>query len=520
MNAANTVAPPAERQAAPLLDTPPPQAREAEMSVLGAMLLNAAAAATCAKLLRAEDFADPAHRMLFNFLAESREPDEQADLTILEASLREAGLLETVGGRAYILDLTDSVPTIANVPIYCRIVRRAAAQRAAIQAGLQLAKDAGQHGADVPALVQALAKRMQREVQPRNTLGKRLTAAELLRTFPAQREPVIEGLLRRGEVGNIISGPKSFKSWFVMQFGLCVALGRDFLGFPTKAGRVLLLDYELAGGTLAKRLDLVTRALDATAEEVGNGFAVQPLRGKRLDVDALGNYFAAIPPREYDLIILDPLYHLFAPDTDENSNADVAALYGTLQRYAEALDSALIVVHHVSKGDQSWKSLTDLGAGAGAQSRACDAHLTIRLHAQDDVAVFAGVLRSFAPFNPFCIRRTFPLWIEARDLDPADLKRQPTRPPRAKPPAALPEPPPPAWTAERFVAELLTATPQPRAAILDAARQGGVPSDRQAENLLAQAEAAGKAHLCRQPKDKRHFYANTPQPALLPKETA
>ena len=513
--ATNGAAPPAtERQAAPLLDVPPPQDRQAEMSVLGAMLVDAAAAATAAKLLRLEDFANPAHRTLFGFLVEGREPDEVADLTILEASLREAGLLEKIGGRPYLLDLADSCPTIGNAASYCGIIRRAAAQREAIQAALELARQAGQPRADVPALLQALNKRVQRVVEPRDTLGRPLTAAELLRTFPAQREPVIDGLLRRGEVGNIISGPKSFKSWFVMQFGLSVALGRDFLGFPTKAGKVLLLDYELAGGTLAKRLDLVTRAMDTTAEEVGDRFAVHSLRGKRLNVHDLGFYFATIPPRRYDLVILDPLYHLFAPDTDENSNADVAALYGTLQRYAEALDSALIVVHHVSKGDQSWKSLTDLGAGAGAQSRACDAHLTIRLHAQDDVAVVAGVLRSFAPFNPFCIRRSFPLWVEARDLDPADLKRQLTRPPRAKPPAAPPEPARPAWTAERLAAEILTEAPRTRAAVLDAAIRTGVPNVHQAERLLDLAEAEHRAFRWRQPKDRRAFFANRPQPVL------
>lgn len=435
----------------------------------------------------------------------------------VEASLRKAGLLETVGGRDYLLDLSEAVPTLGNAGAYCGVVRDAAARREAVQAGLEFAKRAGEDKADIPALLKALDARMRRVNEPRDTLGRPLTAAEFLRTYPAQREPVIDGLLRRGEVGNVISGPKSFKSWFVMQFGLSVALGRLFPGFPCKAGRVLLLDYELAGGTLAKRLDLVTRAMDTTAEEVGDRFAVHSLRGKRLDVHDLGFYFATIPPRQYDLVVLDPLYHLFTPDTDENSNADVAALYGTLQRYAEALDSALIVVHHVSKGDPSWKSLTDLGAGAGAQSRACDAHLTIRLHAQDDVAVVAGVLRSFAPFNPFCIRRSFPLWVEARDLDPTDLRRppRPSRPP--KPPAAPPEPAPPAWTVERFAAEILTETPQPRDGILHAALVAGVPNNRQATQLLATAEATKKAFRWRQPKDRRAFFANCPQPILTEK---
>jgi hypothetical protein len=511
--AAPALAASAEKQAAPLLDLPPPQDRQAEMSVLGAMLLDAAAAARCAQLLRVEDFADPAHRILFGFLAESREPDEQADLTILEASLREAGLLETIGGRDYLLDLTESIPIIGNAAIYCGIIRRAAAQREAIQAALELARQAGQPRADVPALLQALTKRMQRVVEPRDTIGKRLTAAELLRTYPAQREAVIDGLLRKGEVANLVSSSKGFKSWFIMQLGLSVALDRPFLGFPTKRGRVLLLDYELAGGALAKRLDLVARAMNTTIEELGDHFIVHPLRGKRLDVNGLAGYFATIPPRYFDLILVDPLYRLFAPGMDENDNAAFAALYGTLQHYAEILDSGLIVVHHLSKGDQSYKALIDLGSGGGSQSRAADAHLAIRLHAQDDAAVLAGVVRNFPPFDAFCIKRIFPLWVLAPDLNPDDLRRQQTRPPRTRPPVVPVEPAPPPWTIERFTDEVLTEEPQTRAAVLNAATEAGV-STRLTEKLLAAAEAACKAFRWRLPKDNRLFYARTPQPTL------
>jgi hypothetical protein len=340
-----------------------------------------------------------------------------------------------------------------------------------------------------------------------------LTVAELLRTYPVQREPVIDGLIRRGEVGNVISGPKLYKSWLLMQLALCVVLGRDFLGFLTKMGRVLLLDYELHAATLAKRLYLMMTAMGVTADEIGDRLVVEPLRGRRLDVAALGDYFAVIPARTFDCVIVDPLYRTFPDDLDENSNANLAALYATLQRYAEGLDAALIVVHHLSKGDQSFKSVTDLGSGGGSQSRAADAHLAIRPHAQEGVGVLSGVLRSFPPFDAYCIRRDFPLWIEARDLDPLDLRRP--QPRRAKAPAVPTEPPPPAWTVERFAAEILTDAPQTRAAVLDAATEAGVPNVHQATRLLELAEAADKAFRWRIPKDKRTYFAALPQPTLI-----
>ena len=501
----------AETQAAPLLDSTPPQNREAEMSILGAMLFDADAAATCSMMLRPEDFADPAHRTLFRFLAEHREPGEKSDIVTIVASLRAADLLEKIGGKDYLVDLIDAVPNASNTPAYCRIIRQAAVQREAIQAGLELVRQAGQPRADVPELLKALAKRMRRVVEPDGTLGKRLTAAELLRTFPAQREAVIEGIIRKGEVANLVSSSKGFKSWFIMQLGVSVALGRPFLGFPTRAGRVLLLDYELAGGALAKRLDFVTRAMNTTPEELGDRFIIHPLRGKHLDVDGLADYLTTIPPRYFDLMLADPLYRLFPPGMDENDNAAFAALYGVLQRCAETQDSGLIVVHHLSKGDQSFKALTDLGSGGGSQSRAADAHLAIRLHSVDDVAVLAGVVRNFPPFDAFCIRRVFPLWIEARDLDPKDLRRQATRPPRAKAPAA---PRPPSFDAARLATEVLTEAPQPRDSIMALAVAAGVPNRNQARTLLTTAETLGLAFRWRLPKDNRALFANRPQPGL------
>jgi hypothetical protein len=302
-----------------------------------------------------------------------------------------------------------------------------------------------------------------------------------------------------------------------MYVALCVAAGRVIFDlFPTRQGPVLLIDYELSPGTLAKRFRDVAEAMGLDLDTLADAICVKSLRGRRLDVGGLGNYLNGLD-RDFALIILDPMYRLYPAEFEENDNGDMAALFGEFQRIAEDRNAALLICHHLSKGPQGNKSVVDLGSGGGAQARAADALIGLRHHKTDGAAVVSGVVRSFPPFKDFVLRWDFPLWRPALDLDPAEMRQGKPKPVKA--PAAPPEPAPPAWTVERFAAELLSGTPQPRAAILDAARQAGVPSDRQAENLLAQAEAAGKAHLCRQPKDKRHFYANTPQPALLPEKT-
>jgi len=404
------------------------------------------------------------------------------------------------------------VPSAGNLPAYARILHALADRRRAMRTGLEVARRAAlEPDVDARALLTAAAEQAAPTAPPAF-----LTVGALMQAYPVQREPVVEGLFRRGEVGNVISGPKLYKSWLLMQLALCIVMGRDFLGFLTKRGRVLLLDYELHAATLAKRLHLMMEAMGITAADIGDRLAIEPLRGRRLDVNALGAFFARIPARLFDCVIVDPLYRTFPDDLDENSNANLAALYATFQRYAEALDAGLIVVHHLSKGDQSLKVITDLGSGGGSQARAADAHLAIRPHAEKDVGVLSGVLRSFPPFDPFCIRRDFPLWVEARDLDPADLRRPP-RPKRIKAPTIPAEPAPPPWTVERFAAEILTDIPQTRDGLLSAALAAGVPNSHQAARLLATAEGTGKAFRWRQPRDRRAFFANQQQPKLIEK---
>jgi hypothetical protein len=234
----------------------------------------------------------------------------------------------------------------------------------------------------------------------------------------------------------------------------------------------------------------------------------------RLDVDALGRYLARIPAGQYVLVIVDPMYRILPPDMDENSNADFAEIFAKLQGYAGRLDAALMVVHHLSKGDQSGKATTDLGSGGGSQARAADAHLAIRPHAEEGAAVLSGVVRAFPPFPPFCIRWKCPLWELAPDLDPTDMYRPPTRKPKPKqkPTPILPTIPP-EETLPGFVAAFLGPEPRPRDAIVADAVAKGV-KERRAEKLLKQAEGVKQAHRWTMGKDKRAHYANRPQPKL------
>lgn len=245
----------------------------------------------------------------------------------------------------------------------------------------------------------------------------------LRRLYPTLREPVIHGLLRRGEIMNIIAAPKMGKSILVQNLMMSVITAGDFLGgFACAMGRVLVIDNELHRETIASRVPEVAQVMNIPLERVDRMVDYIPLRGELIDLVALEHIIKSIKPGYYKLIVLDAFYKFMPQDTDENSNANMANLYNLLDRYAEILDSALVLIHHTSKGLQSGRDITDVGAGAGAQSRAADTHLILRPHQEDGAVVIDAAVRSYKPPEPFCARMRYPRWELAPDLDPAQLK--------------------------------------------------------------------------------------------------
>ncbi len=255
-----------------------------------------------------------------------------------------------------------------------------------------------------------------------------VSVASLVFNFPGLRKPVIDGLLRRGEVGNIIAKSKVGKSWLTYTIALSVATGgRLFDRFDCAAGRVLLIDNELHPEVLAQRIPAVAESWGIPLADLAGSLDVIPLRGRLTDINGLFATLQAIGKDKYQLIILDAMYRALPAGTNENDNAAIAQIYNTLDSYAAMTGAAFLIVHHASKGDQSGKDVTDVGSGAGSQSRAADTHVILRPHEQDNTVVCEAAVRSWKPVEPFCLRWEFPRWVSAAEADPAALKQPATR---------------------------------------------------------------------------------------------
>jgi replicative DNA helicase len=107
----------------------PPQSIEAECSVLGAIFVSNDAIDIVHGYLTTEDFYRESHRKIFAAMAELADKNEPIDLITTTVHLKGKGVLEEIGGGAYLATLVDYVPMAENVAYYCKIVKTKSIER-------------------------------------------------------------------------------------------------------------------------------------------------------------------------------------------------------------------------------------------------------------------------------------------------------------------------------------------------------------------------------------------------------
>ncbi len=131
-----------------LFDRLPPHSLEAEMSLLGSMILDHKVVGEVIGIVPNADYLfSPSHAAIFDCLVRNYDVHRSGDLVQLTEALRDRQLLDKVGGQDYLIQLAECVPSSVNAPHYARIVRDKAHLRRLIDAAGQILYDA-YHSAD------------------------------------------------------------------------------------------------------------------------------------------------------------------------------------------------------------------------------------------------------------------------------------------------------------------------------------------------------------------------------------
>jgi replicative DNA helicase len=136
-----------------MADRVPPHDVEAEIAVLGSMMLDPEAAGRVVALLKPDHFYRGPHADVFQVLTDLYDANRAIDVVLLREELQKRGILEKVGGTSFLSRVMASVPTAANAEHYARIVKDAGLRRAVIQASNEIEREAYEGGRDSGELV-------------------------------------------------------------------------------------------------------------------------------------------------------------------------------------------------------------------------------------------------------------------------------------------------------------------------------------------------------------------------------
>lgn len=118
----------------------PPQNLDAEMSLLGAVLIDEEVIADASELVHSKDFYDKRHAAIYGGMMRLYERHKPVDLLTLTDELKKKDELDMIGGSAYLTELTNYVPTAAHASTYAEMVAQKAVRRRLIKASGDIAE--------------------------------------------------------------------------------------------------------------------------------------------------------------------------------------------------------------------------------------------------------------------------------------------------------------------------------------------------------------------------------------------
>jgi replicative DNA helicase len=329
-----------------------PHSIEAEVAVLGAILLDNAVLSSVADILSPEQFYRAAHRKIFGAALELSKRREPIDLLTLSEALRARGELAEVGGAAYLSDLADRAISPANIRHHARIVREKAIRRQAIDWASRIAEMSAEGGEN---LNQRLAHQAQALLATIEALKP--TGSIAVRLSDVQHEHVEwlwRGRIPFGKPTILDGDPGLGKSTLSLEIA-----GRAVRGEPLPGdddgckpiGVVILSAEDGLSDTIRPRLE----AAGATTEGLKRIVAI-PTVPLPDGTDVLPEIPRDLPIIERAihevrarLVIVDPLMAYLGVGTSAHRDQDVRRALAPLARLAEETGAAILVIRHLNK---------------------------------------------------------------------------------------------------------------------------------------------------------------------------
>ncbi len=244
----------------------PPQSKELEEAVLGAIMLEKSAFDTVVEILKPECFYLEAHQRIFRSMQGLAQKSLPIDLLTVVEELRTREELEVIGGPYYVTRLTNAVVSSANIESHSRIILQKFIQRELIRISGEIIGDAYEDSTDVFDLLDEAESKLFEITN--NHLRKNFDSIDTVLVKTIQR---IEDLRNRQD--DFTGVPSGFSSLDRVTYGwqnsdliiiaarpsvgktaLALNLARNAALHPTKPTPVAVFSLEMSAGQLVQRI--------------------------------------------------------------------------------------------------------------------------------------------------------------------------------------------------------------------------------------------------------------------------
>ncbi|MDD2568136.1 MAG: replicative DNA helicase [Clostridia bacterium] len=192
------------------LERIPPQSITAEKAVLGACLLNENAVYSAMEQVQAADFYKKENQLIFQAILDLNAKNINCDLVTVMEELEKRGQLESIGGAAYLAELTGEVPSAAAAAHYGKIVADKALQRLLILAAQQVVDDGFEGHKDVVELLgnaeSAIVHAGERKLKRNYRIAEEVMMAEFEKIDTLKSHDGITGIPTFRDLDRYLSG--------------------------------------------------------------------------------------------------------------------------------------------------------------------------------------------------------------------------------------------------------------------------------------------------------------------------
>ncbi len=391
----------------------PPQDVEAEMSVLGGMMLSKDAIADVVEALRGTDFYRPAHESIYEAIIDLYGRGEPADAVTVADLLTKRGEISRVGGAAYLHNLIQQVPTAANAGYYAEIVRERAVLRRLVDAGTRIVQMGYSPDGEVDAIVNEAQAEVYKVAENRSSedyvrlsdiiegtvdeIENAANAGDGITGVPTgfyEFDELTQGL-KGGQMIIIAARPAVGKSTFALDFARSAAIKNNMatVFFSLEMGR-----NEIAMRLLSAEASIQLQDLRKGSVEDAQWTKIATTMGRLNEAplfidDSPNMSMMEIRAKcrrlkqrnELRMIILDYLQLMSSGKRVESRQQEVSEFSRNLKLLAKELDVPLIALSQLNRGSEQRTDkrpmVSDLRESGSLEQ---DADMVILLH-RDDV---------------------------------------------------------------------------------------------------------------------------------------